>query len=161
VRTGTEPVDETGQDALAPIRISVVVDAPAERAFDVFTRDIGSWWPVATHSIERDRVTDIVMECREGGRILEVHADGTTARWGVISTWEPPARLRFSWNPTYEDRPDTEVEVMFVQLSDTQTRVELEHRHWERLGEAGVALRAQYSGGWIPVLDGYVRRVEG
>ena len=155
----TESVTGAGEGSVEPIRISMVVEAPPERAFDVFTRGIGSWWPAATHSIEGDRVTDVIMECRAGGRILEVHGDGTAVPWGVIESWEPPNRLRFSWNPSYEDRPDTEVEVVFVAVSDTSTRVELEHRHWERLGEAGIALRAQYSGGWLPVLDRYVRRV--
>ncbi len=156
---GTGTGNGAADEAVAPIRVSVVVDAPLQRAFDVFTRDIGSWWPSATHSIESERVTDVVMECREGGRITEVHADGTAASWGVITAWEPPTGLRFSWNPSYEDRPETEVEVAFVAVSDSRTRVELEHRHWERLGRAGVALRAQYSGGWVPVLDRYVERI--
>jgi len=156
----TEFVTAAGEGSVDPIRISVVVEAPTDRAFEVLTRDIGSWWPVATHSIEGERVTDVVMECEQGGRILEVHADGSAVPWGVIASWDPPNRLRFSWNPSYEDRPDTEVEVAFFAVSDTRTRVELEHRHWERLGEAGVALRAQYSGGWLPVLDRYVERTK-
>jgi uncharacterized protein YndB with AHSA1/START domain len=155
----TEAVAGTGEDAVAPIRISVTVEAPAERAFDVFTGGIGAWWPSATHSMEGERVTNVVMECHEGGRILEIRDDGSSAQWGVIRSWEPPDRVRFSWNPTTEDRPETEVDVTFVRLSDTQTRVELEHRHWERLGERGAALRAQYSHGWLPVMQRFVERV--
>ena len=138
----------------APVRLSVSVDAPIERAFEVFTKDLRKWWPVDTHSIDPERASHALMECRPGGRIVEVGKDGSETRWGNVLTWEPPTRVVFSWNPSLEARPDTKVEVTFTPEPAGGTRVVLEHRGWERL-EEGAELRANYDTGWIPVLDRY------
>jgi uncharacterized protein YndB with AHSA1/START domain len=143
---------------IAPVRVSVTVRAPQRRAFEVFSARIADWWPSATHSIEGEDVTTVVMDGREGGRIVERHNDGSEANWGVIRVWEPPARLVFSWNPSYEQRPETEVEVRFLAISESHTRVELEHRGWEALGERALDLHEGYSQGWRDVLDRYARR---
>jgi uncharacterized protein YndB with AHSA1/START domain len=143
-------------EAVAPVRLSVMVRASRPRAFQVFSERIGDWWPSATHSISGGAVATIVMECREGGRILERHKDGGEAPWGVIRKWDPPERLVFSWNPSYEARPETEVEVSFIAVSETETRVELEHRDWGALGEPGRAMRDHYEQGWPVVMDNFV-----
>ena len=36
------------------VRMSIVVDAPVERAFSVFTADIASWWPAEHHLLEAE-----------------------------------------------------------------------------------------------------------
>lgn len=142
-------------NATSPVRFSVTVAADQRHAFEVFTERIGDWWPAESHSIEEDHATRAAMDCREGGRIFELHEDGSQADWGVISVWEPPGRLVFSWNPSYEARPATEIEVVFVEISSSETRVDLEHRHWERLGDRGPELRRDYDEGWLPVLHRY------
>lgn len=139
------------QTSIDPVRVSVVVKSSVERAFEVFTAGMGTWWPLTTHSIEPDRVMTAEMDPRLGGRIVERHADGTEANWGVITAWEPPRRLVFSWNPSYEERPETEVEVTFTEQADG-TLVVLEHRGWERLGAAGSEMRAGYAEGWSGIL---------
>jgi hypothetical protein len=48
-----------------PVRSSVVVDAPIDRAFTVFTEGIGSWWPPEHHIIEAE-LADMVFEPRQG-----------------------------------------------------------------------------------------------
>jgi uncharacterized protein YndB with AHSA1/START domain len=146
------------QTATAPVRLSVTVKATQQKAFTVFTENISDWWPVVTHSIEGDDVMSAKMECREGGRIFEFRKDGSEANWGLIRVWEPPNRLVFSWNPSYEARPETEVEVRFVPESDVETTVHLEHRHWEKLGDRAADFRAGYAEGWAPVLDRYAAR---
>lgn len=103
--------------SVEPVLSSVTVRASREeRAFRVFTERIGEWWPIAEHSIDADAMT-AVMECRAGGRIVERHVDGREANWGIILVWEPPERLVFSWNPSDQQRPETEVEVMFTQVA--------------------------------------------
>lgn len=42
---------------------------------------------------------------------------------------------------------------------DGGTRVELEHRGWERLAESGAEKRANYDTGWDFVLGEYVSRL--
>ena len=42
----------TTQLAGTSVQTSIVVDAPVDRAFDVFTRDIGSWWPPEHHILD-------------------------------------------------------------------------------------------------------------
>ncbi len=143
------------QVTIAPVRTSVTVRAPRDHAFRVFTERMGDWWPVATHSIEPDRITTAAMECALRGRVLERHADGTEANWGVVRVWEPPARVVFSWNPSYEQRPETEVEVTFTELATGETRVDLAHRGWEALGERATSLRKGYEEGWPIVLGPY------
>jgi uncharacterized protein YndB with AHSA1/START domain len=142
--------------SVAPVRSSVTVRASRERAFRVFTERIGEWWPIAEHSIASDAMT-AAMECRAGGRIVERHPDGREANWGTILVWEPPERLVFSWNPSYEQRPETEVEVNFTEVGDGRTRVDLEHRGWERLGGTGPESRRGYDEGWPRVLERFAR----
>jgi uncharacterized protein YndB with AHSA1/START domain len=138
--------------ATEPVRVSISVNVSRERAFKVFTEEIGSWWPLATHSIENDDVVGAELDGRVGGLIVERHADGGEARWGTVTVWEPPARLVFSWNPTYEERSETEVEVAFVEDGPETTRVELQHGGWERVGKTGAELREGYVTGWAYIM---------
>ena len=48
--------------AIESIRRSVVVAVPRERAFEVFTRETGTWWPFEKHSIGEAKVTDVVFD---------------------------------------------------------------------------------------------------
>jgi uncharacterized protein YndB with AHSA1/START domain len=133
------------------VRRDVVVEAPAERAFEVFTSGIASWWPLATHSLEGDAATDVAIEPHVGGAVYE---DGPKGRqeWGEVTAWEPPSRLAFTW---HLGRPEqqTEVEVTFTPVGGA-TRVELVHSGWERL-EDGVDKSAGYTQGWAMILDRY------
>lgn len=139
---------------IAPLVKEVLVAAPVERAWAVFTGDIDAWWPVATHSIEPERVKEIRFEGRLGGRIVERWDDGTEWSWGEVEAWEPPERVRFSWHPSRDPGAATEVEVTFASTDDG-TRVRLEHRNWELLGPNAPSVRAQYDGGWDFVLGRY------
>jgi hypothetical protein len=105
--------------------------------------------------VEPERVEAVVLEGRRGGRLYERWHDGGEADWGRVVAWEPPQRLVLSWKPNPERKAATEVEVRFVAVEPDHTRVELEHRGWERLGDLGPEARASYDGGWPGVLDGY------
>lgn len=143
---------------IEPIHRSITVGRSPDDAFRLFTAQMGSWWPLETHgrADEYDEVKTerLVFEERIGGRIYEVLSNGVEADWGVVTAWEPPFRVVIDWNPSPEDRPYTEVEVTFTPADDGRTRVDLFHRHWERLGEeAGRAFRANYGPGWTYVFD--------
>jgi uncharacterized protein YndB with AHSA1/START domain len=139
------------------IHASVVVGCAPEDAFRVFTEEMGTWWPVQVHSMAVDefdgrvKVESVVVEEREGGRIYEVMSDGAEGTWATIVKWDPPHRLILAWKPNLSDNPPTEVEVTFSP-DDGGTRVDLEHRGWERLGALAEEARSGYGEGWTGVL---------
>ncbi len=149
--------------ALEAVRQAVTVDVPVERAFDVFTAEMGSWWPLETHHIGEQAAETAVVEPRAGGRWFERAADGSECDWGRVLAWEPPTRVVFAWHLDAEwgFDPDpahaSEVEIRFIPEGDATTRVELEHRGIERHGAGAVTIRDAVSGpgGWSGLLDLY------
>jgi uncharacterized protein YndB with AHSA1/START domain len=144
----------TTQAADLTIRKTVTVAAPLERAFEVFTERLGTWWPFAAYSIGGERTQTAVVEGREGGRMYEVIEGGEEAYWATVTAWEPPHRLVLSWKVNPDAAAPTEIEVRFSPDGDA-TRVELEHRGFERLGGAAQEARGGYSEGWDLVLGRY------
>jgi uncharacterized protein YndB with AHSA1/START domain len=136
---------------------TVHVAAPPERAFDVFTKQIGAWWPLATHHIGKAEAKEAVIEPRVGGRWFERGVDGSECDWGRVIAWEPPARLVLGWQLSADWKFDadlvTEVEVRFV-ADGGGTRVELEHRLLERYGARADEVRTGVGGpgGWTGIL---------
>ncbi|MEV6637047.1 SRPBCC family protein [Actinoplanes sp. NPDC051470] len=130
------------------VRRQVVVDAPIERAFDVFTQRFGDFKP-REHNIMGTPIVETVFEPKVGGHIYDRGEDGTECRWARILAFDPPDRVVFSWDigPTWqvEQDPDntSEVEVRFIAETPERTRVELEHRNLDRHGP-----------GWESVRDG-------
>jgi uncharacterized protein YndB with AHSA1/START domain len=141
----------------APVRKSVLVAAPPARAFEVFTAGIGRWWPKSHHIGAADLDT-IMIEPREGGRWFERGVDGVECEVGKVMVWDPPTRLVLAWQLTPEWKYDpalvTEVEVRFT-AEGNGTRVELEHRNLERLGDRADAVRQQIDApnGWGGLLQ--------
>lgn len=136
---------------LAPVVADLVVPCPPGRAFDYFTRDIGRWWPLASHSVGRQDAKDVRFEPHAGGRLVETQADGRACAWGRVEAWHPGERLRFTWHPGRAEATAQWVEVTFA-LHPDGTRVTLTHGGWERLGERADAARANYVPGWRTVL---------
>ena len=134
-----------------PLLKSVEVALPLDDAFALFTERMGSWWPTATHSIGGDKVTGVVFETHLDGRIYETTSDGDEHDWARVLVWEPPRRFVMEWSPSSDSPAATEVEVRFSQEGEA-TRVHLEHRFWERLGERAGEARADYDPGWDYVL---------
>jgi uncharacterized protein YndB with AHSA1/START domain len=128
------------------VRKTVTVAAPVERAWEVFTERLQSWWPLDTHSIGADRVEEIVVEGRPGGRVFERIHGGGEESWATVLVWQPPERLVLSWEIT---DCESEVELRFRPDGDG-TRVELEHRGLDE----GKASRS-YDQGWTHVLGRY------
>jgi uncharacterized protein YndB with AHSA1/START domain len=139
------------------VRKTITVDCAVEEAFDIFTADTLSWWPVETHSLAKS-VREIVFEPEAGGEVYEVAESGERGHWATIVAWEPPSRLVLAWNVGNASPAATEVEVRFV-ADGARTRVELEHRGWEALGEPGVTRRGEYDTGWDYVLGAYVEHI--
>jgi uncharacterized protein YndB with AHSA1/START domain len=110
--------------------------------------NMGQWWP-KEHHIGESPLAAVVVEPRNGGPWYEKDADGAECEWGTVLVYEPPRRVVLSWhlNGDFEFVPDTarasEVEVRFISEHTGQTKVELEHRNFERHGESGDRLRRQ------------------
>jgi uncharacterized protein YndB with AHSA1/START domain len=134
------------QQAGVAVRQSVVVDAPQERAFTVFTRDMTSWWPMDAYSIAPGPMAEAVIEPREGGRWFERSEDGSECDWGRVLAWDPPKRVVLAWQISpqwqYDAALHTEIEVRFIAEDERRTRVELEHRKLENYGELAEQMRA-------------------
>jgi uncharacterized protein YndB with AHSA1/START domain len=136
------------QAQAATVRQQIVVDAPIERAFRVFTEQMDRIKP-REHNLLSVELETTVFEPRAGGRIYDRGTDGSECEWASVLAYEPPDRVVFSWNidPRWQLEPDparrSEVEVRFIAEAPERTRVELEHRHLERHGE-----------GWEGVRDG-------
>ena len=138
------------------VRKSVLVRRPPELAFRVFTEQIATWWPFQGHSVGDDQAETLVMEPGVGGRLYERLRDGREVDWGRIELWEPPRRVAFTWHPGRGAETAQAVDVRFVADRDG-TRVELEHRGWERVGEGAREKFESYDTGWEEVLRRFVR----
>jgi uncharacterized protein YndB with AHSA1/START domain len=139
----------------APIKQSIVVEAPIERAFKVFTEDFGSFKP-REHNLLASPIAETVFEPRVGGHIYDRGIDGSECRWARVLAFEPPHRVLLSWDisPRWqiETDPDktSEWEVRFIAETPNRTRLVLEHRHLERHGEGWEGVRDGVEGdqGW-------------
>ena len=147
---------EAPQAVIEPIRLSFEVACPVDHAFDVWTADIGRWWP-KDHTVSAEADLTVVLEPRAGGRIFERRASGIEHDWGEVTVWEPPKRLGYTWHLNRDRSDATDVEIRFLPVGGAATRVEIEHRGWERLGAEGEPWRDRNRGGWATLLPHYVR----
>ena len=143
-----------------PVRREVVVDCDAQRAFDLFTADMTSWWP-KQHHIGSTPIAEIVIEPRTGGRWYTRHEDGTETYTGIVQAWEPPSRLVVTWQIgadwKYHDDLVTTVEVSFRPAGPGRTRVSLEHRDLDGYGADAAAMKKTFEGegAWGATLAAY------
>jgi uncharacterized protein YndB with AHSA1/START domain len=148
------------------VRTSVVVEAPIERAFHVFTAEIGTWWDPDHHLIDAE-LAEMVLEPRVGGTIYDRGVDGSECHWARILVWEPPDRFVFSWDISLQWELETdlertsEVEVSFTAQGADRTLVELEHRNLDRHGDGWESMRDAVGSdnGWNSGLALYTARV--
>jgi uncharacterized protein YndB with AHSA1/START domain len=151
----------------ATVRKQIVVDAPIERAFTVFTDRFGDFKP-REHNLLAAPIAATLVEPRVGGNIVDRASDGSECRWARILAFDPPNRLVFSWDisPQWTIETDpartSEVEVRFYAESPTRTRVELEHRHIDRHGPGWQSVTYGVDGpeGWPLYLDRYAALVK-
>jgi DNA-binding transcriptional ArsR family regulator/uncharacterized protein YndB with AHSA1/START domain len=150
------------------VRTQVVVEAPIERAFDVFTGRFGDFKP-PEHNILGKELAETVFEPRAGGHIYDRAVDGSECRWARVLVYEPPARVVFTWDldPRWQVEADpaktSEVEVRFVAETPGRTRVELEHRHIDRHGDGWQAVSdgVGSAGGWPLYLRRFAALLDG
>jgi uncharacterized protein YndB with AHSA1/START domain len=160
----TEQNLAAGQQVLEPVRHAVTVPLAPEAAFELFTADFNSWWP-GHHIGEADLQTALI-EPVAGGRWYERGVDGSECDWGEVLVYSPPGRLVLRWQLDgawkYDSDPahGSEVEVTFTQEAPGRTRVQLEHRSFERHGAGAPAVRdgVDSDGGWHKIVQLYADR---
>jgi uncharacterized protein YndB with AHSA1/START domain len=154
---------ETQRIRPAPIRRTLRVKAPQEKAFRVFLAGMGRWWP-KDHSLLKSPQRDVVVEPRAGGRWYELGEDGSEYQWGRVLEWDAPSRALLAWQLNgewaYDPQFETEVEIVFRPDGDG-TIVEFEHRKleaFERTARDGHVMSMDE--GWGAILEGYKAEVE-
>ena len=151
---------------VAAVEKSITVTCSVEHAFKVFTDGIGDWWPLHAKSISvQDDGTGapetVILEAGVGGRLYERTADGEELEWGQVLAWEPPHRVVLEWRPSRTPTTPTEVEVRFT-TEGASTRVDLEHRGWERLEPKRASeSRGNYDRGWVSVMQTFADAASG
>ncbi|ATB50627.1 SRPBCC domain-containing protein [Corallococcus macrosporus] len=151
----------TQQDA---IQHSVVVDAPVDQAFQFFTGALGRWWPLA-YTFAGTQFQTAEVEPRPGGRWFERTLEGQETSWGEVREWAPPRALVLSFAITHDRQPAppeaaSEVTFHFQPEGTHQTRVQVQHRDFQRHGpEGGPVLREGMASpqGW-PLILAELRR---
>ena len=154
------------QAAETSVHSSIVVDAPIERAFEVFTEGIGTWFPPEYNLLDT-AIAERVFEPREGGDIYDRGEDGKECHWGRVLAYEPPSRVVFGWliSPHWQIETDpekvSEVDVRFTSEGPDRTRVDLEHRNLDRHGEGWEQARDSVAGegGWSGCLRAFAQRL--
>jgi uncharacterized protein YndB with AHSA1/START domain len=156
----------TTQASDTATRHSIVVEAPIERAFSVFTDGFGTFKPREHNMLQVD-IAETVFETHVGGNIYDRGVDGSECRWARILAFDPPNRVVFSWDisPQWQVETDldktSEVEVQFVAEAPHRTRVELEHRNLDRHGSGWESERDGVGGdqGWPLYLQRFAEQV--
>jgi hypothetical protein len=150
---------------IAPVRKSIFVTATPDLAFEVFTAGIDRWWP-KTHGIGKTALRESIIEPFVGGRWYTRHEDGEEAVIGHVRIWKPAEQFVVSWEISADWKPDSrvafasEVDVRFTALAIGSTRVDLEHRNFERMPvPGGEKMRGEVDGGWAGILDLYAKAV--
>lgn len=148
------------------VKKSVAVDVDRQRAFDVFTTEVGAWWNPDHHNGDLP-LKDVIIEPKVGGRCFNLQEDGKEFDWGSVLEWEPPGRVVLAWQLTGEWQFDpnfvTEVEITFTAASPERTIVDLEHRNLERYGEAREPVYASLDSdaGWGSTMRRFAAAAEG
>jgi uncharacterized protein YndB with AHSA1/START domain len=142
-----------------PLRLQLEVGCSVAHAFTVWTEGIDSWWPT-DHTVSAEPGLRVVLEGRVGGRVYERTATGVEHDWGEVTVWEPPSRLAYTWFLRADRADATDVEITFAATA-AGTRIDIEHRGWERLGVRAADRRDRNRMGWTTLLPHFRAAVEG
>lgn len=151
--------------------VSLSVAASPAVAFDVFTRETDNWWRRGPQYRFAGRERGVLQfEPRAGGRLFEQYETAEGPRLievGVVTVWEWPTRLVFTWRNThFVAGESTEVEVRFA-AAPTGAVITVQHRGWGSLrpdhpvrhGLAAAAFSRMVALWWEGLLEGLRERL--
>ena len=152
---------------LDPIVKTIEVPCSQETAFNVFIKEMDSWWPFESFSqsvMRGQKVNSLRVDARQGGQIVEVSSDDTEVPWGTITTFEPHDFLGMDFHlqhPSEEKRSDSQIEIRFTVLADDRTRVELTQSNWEAFGDMAEMVHGGYGTAWGVIFEQAFRKACG
>lgn len=123
---------------MSAVIVSLRVLATPDRAFDVFTSDIGVWWrPGALFQLTPRGDGTLSFEDRQ--RMITTLPNGKVFEIGRVHVWQRGERLAFSWRQG-GFTPDmvTEVDIRFEKIGE-DTRITVEHRGWDTIPQDHIA----------------------
>ncbi|MCW5633210.1 MAG: SRPBCC domain-containing protein [Rubrivivax sp.] len=138
---------------------AVTVALPLGEAWDLFTRRLAQWWPLASHSCSRNTGAQVIFEPRPGGTVTEIAPDGGRHPWGTLTEWNPPRSFAMWWHPGQPREQATRLRVTFTALHEG-TEVRVNHDGWNARGADAAAMREQYDRGWPMVLNALASAVK-
>ena len=133
---------------------TIVVRCGLERAFEIFTAELDSWWP-KTHSLSGNPKTSIRLEPWPDGRLYEHTPEGAELTWGRVLIWDPPRQLAFHWYLGSNSEQPSLVDIRFTATDDGQTRVVVSHRGPELLGDLWAHNAPRYAAAWNHLLPSF------
>lgn len=145
---------------IEPLIKVIEVPCSQKNAFDVFLDKMETWWPLGKFTVSAmagQPAKGIRVDAREGGVITEIGSDGTEVQWGTIRVLDRYARLVMDFHiPRPGDVVTTRplLELDFVAMGPTQTRVTLTQSNFEALGDMGAPVRGGYGFGWTMIFEG-------
>ncbi|WP_422772675.1 SRPBCC family protein [Plantactinospora sp. WMMC1484] len=147
------------------VRSSLRIPGPADRAFGIFTEGIADWWVKEYTWSGPQKLAKLGIEPGSGGMLYEIGPHGFRADWGRVLDWQPPRRLVFNWQigpdraPVPDPARSSVVEARFSPQADGGVLVEVEHRDFDRHGEAAEGYREALTAGWHELLSRYAAAV--
>jgi uncharacterized protein YndB with AHSA1/START domain len=141
---------------LDPIVTTIEVPCSQTRAFEVFVKEMDSWWPLAKRSVSaiHGKVPkSLRIEPKQGGKIVEIGHDGTEHLWGTITSFDPPDFLSMDFHIGMPADSASLVEVRFTAVGTQRTQVVLTQSNWEAFGEKAAMMRGGYGSGWVIIFE--------
>ena len=141
---------------LDPIFYTIEVPCSQEKAFDIFVKEMGTWWPLDKRSMSMKNghpAKSLLVDAKQGGQIVEIGHDDTEHLWGTIKSYDPHNAISMDFHMGMPPDNASLVEVRFTVLSDEQTQVELTQSNWEAFGDMAEMMRGGYGSGWVIIFE--------
>ena len=137
------------------VRKTITVRCSADTAFRIWTEQINAWWPKG-HSRSGHPSTTVLIEGQAGGRIYERTPEGVEYDWGQIVVWDPPHHFAYYWYLGSDSQKPTRVDVQFIAQGKASTRVDVNHRGPEFIGDLWPRNSSKYDAAWESLIPAYV-----
>jgi uncharacterized protein YndB with AHSA1/START domain len=110
----------------SPVDRELAIRCSSDRAFAIFTAQVGKWWP-NEFTGSGVNLADAVIEPNVGGRVDEVNDHGGEYDWGSVRIWEPRHRVVLTWTLGLSSVTPTEVDAEISGDADACV-MRLQHR---------------------------------